>query len=119
MRTALIGLVVLMLGTPALAKRLKGEWSEVYLGQGGKVRFAGKFDVSTGTVKGKLRCRGCPVKGPFNPTCTGGGGSWNCVGPVGPAANGCTANGYVYLTVFEGTWDCGPFTGGNLSFGHR
>jgi hypothetical protein len=119
MRTVVIGLVVLVLTSPALAKRVNGEWTDAYAGRNGKLKFVGKFDVNAGIVKGKIKCRGCPVKGPFNPTCTGSSSSWNCTGPAGPAGNGCTASGYLYPTVFEGTWDCGPFTGGVLSFGHR
>ena len=119
-RPLLIGIVVLVVAGAAEARRLRGEWTDAYRGGGGTVRFIGTFDANAGTVRGRLRCkRGCPVKGQFAPTCTGGGTSWSCSGPVGNPARGCTGNGYVYLDVFEGTWECGPGTGGVLSFGSR
>ena len=115
-----IALLVLLVAVSAEARRLPGEWTNAYQGGGGNVRFIGAFDASSGTVRGRLRCKkGCPVRGKFNPTCTGGGTSWSCTGPVGKPGSGCTGSGYVYLSVFEGTWDCGPGTGGNLSFGRR
>jgi len=121
MRTlSIVGLLVLFAVVPADARRLKGEWTNAYQGSGGTVRFIGTFKADTGTVQGRLRCKkGCPVRGKFSPTCTAEGTYWSCTGPAGKAGAGCTGSGYVYLDVFEGTWDCGPGTGGVLSFGQR
>ena len=121
MRTlSIVGMIVLLAVSLAHARRLKGEWTNVYQGGGGTVRFIGTFEPDTGTVQGHLRCKkGCPVRGKFTPTCTGDAVSQYCTGPAGKAGAGCTGSGYVYLDVFEGTWDCGPGTGGSLSFGQR
>ena len=121
MRTpSIVGLLVVLAVAPAQARRLKGEWTNVYQRTDGTVRFIGTFNADTGTVQGRLRCKkGCPVRGKFKPTCTGDAVSQDCTGPAGKAGAGCTGSGYVYLDVFEGTWDCGPGTGGVLSFGQR
>jgi hypothetical protein len=119
MRTALAGMLLLLLAADASARRLPGSWTNVYQGGGGRLRFIGRLDSSSGTVQGRLKCRRCPVKGPFRPTCTGNGSFWDCRGPVGPAANGCTGSGFLYSSVFEGTWECGPGAGGVLGFGRR
>jgi len=121
MRTlSIVASIVLLVVSVAEARRLKGEWTNAYQGGGGTVRFIGTFKPETGTVQGRLRCKkGCPVRGKFTPTCTGDEVAQYCTGPAGKAGGGCTGSGYVYRDVFEGTWDCGPGTGGVLSFGQR
>jgi hypothetical protein len=121
MRTPwIVGMIVLLVVSVADARRLPGEWSNVYQGGGATVRVIGTFAPDTGTVQGRLRCtKGCPVRGKFHPTCSGDAVSQYCTGPAGKTGAGCTASGYVYRDVFEGTWECGSGTGGVLSFGQR
>jgi len=99
----------------------RGDWSDAYAGRTGRLRFLGRLDPAAGVVRGRLVCGPrCPVRGRFRPTCGPlAANSRECAGPVGRASAGCTASGFVYLRVFEGTWECGPGRGGALSFGSR
>lgn len=107
-------LVLTTLAASAEARRYRGEWSNAFAGDVENLRFRlrGRLTEGQTTIRGRLLCRRCPVRGRLELTCAGG----YCTGTI---SNGCTAAGYYYSTQFEGTYDCNGNPVGVLSFGRR
>lgn len=112
-----VGLAMVAAVAPTSAARFPGEWSNAFTGQTARLRFVGRLDPQGGTVSGRVRCRRCPVRGRLQLTCGPLlGGARTC---SGVAANGCAVEGYAYLGVFEGQYDCAGNPVGVLAFGRR
>ncbi len=113
-----VAALALLAGVAAAdAARFPGEWSNAFTGQTGRHRFVGRLDPQAGTVSGRSRGRRSPVRGRLQLTCGPLlGNSREC---TGVSARGCAVEGFAYLTVFEGTYDCAGDPVGAVSFGRR
>lgn len=115
-------IAICLVAVAADAARLPGTFSNADTGIERALRFRGRADTGTGTLRGRVRCgRSCPVRGPLQTTCTPGGNatSWECSGTVGT----CTVEGYFYQVTtsryFEATYECSGGTVGSFALGRR
>jgi hypothetical protein len=92
----------------------RGEFSNAFTGQVGNLRFIGGPRNGGTALRGRVRCRRCPVRGPLRAACAGDATSSFCSGTIGGGR--CTVEGYLYGSNFEGTYACGGTVG---SFSYR
>jgi hypothetical protein len=111
-RIIIAGLLLAAVSGPAEARRYGGEWSNAFTAAQGSLVFRGRLTEGAASIRGRVRCRNCPVRGRLQMTCAAG----YCTGTI---SNGCTAEGYYYGTHLEGTYDCGGNPVGVLAFGPR
>src|SRR5262249_57504080 len=109
-------------GSPAGGAMYRGDCSNAYTAQLGRVRFMGRLNGSTlqGVLRGQRPCPRGRLRAPCGPELNN---SRFCDGTLGPGGR-CEVQGYLYGGTFEGLYRCagdgtppGGFTG-SLSF-HR
>jgi hypothetical protein len=120
MRILALLLILGALLDPAAAARLPGTYSNAFTGQEGPFRFVGRMSARRGTLSGRVRCAGCPVRGRLTTICQGATGSYDCTGAL---SNGCSVSGSLYNVgrrqYFEGQFGCPGGLVGSFSIGRR